>query len=90
MIERVTDVPFSEDPASRYLPWTVGLLVFLATPSRRMLLSAASDLWRQSPSGTLTVQVRRRSTEAMQAPRATRRSELPPNRRVSARGPTVR
>jgi cell division transport system permease protein len=59
MIGGVRDVPLSEDPASRYLPWTVGLLVFLATLALAvtLVLSAASDLWRQSLSGTLTVQI---------------------------------
>ena len=59
MTRRVRDVPLSEDPASRYLPWTVGLLVFLATLALAvtLVLTAASDLWRESLSGTLTVQI---------------------------------
>lgn len=59
MIGRVSDVPLSNDPASRYLPWTVGLLVFLATLALAiaMVLSTAGDVWRQNLSGTLTVQV---------------------------------
>lgn len=59
MIGRVSDVPLSDDPASRYLPWTVGLLVFLATLAfaAGMFLSSAGDTWRQSLSGTLTIQI---------------------------------
>lgn len=59
MIGRVRDVPLSDDPASRYLPWTVGLLVFLATLAfaAGMFLSSAGDTWRQSLSGTLTIQI---------------------------------
>ena len=59
MIGRASDVPLSDDPASRYLPWTVGLLVFLATLAfaAGMFLSSAGDTWRQSLSGTLTIQI---------------------------------
>ena len=59
MIGRVSDVPLSYDPASRYLPWSVGLLVFLATLAfaAGMFLSSAGDTWRQSLSGTLTIQI---------------------------------
>ena len=59
MIGRVSDVPLSDDPASRYLPWTVGLLVFLATLAfaAGMFLSSAGDTWRQSLSGALTIQI---------------------------------
>jgi cell division transport system permease protein len=59
VIGRVSDVPLSDDPASRYLPWTVGLLVFLATLAfaAGMFLSLAGDTWRQSLSGTLTIQI---------------------------------
>ena len=54
-----TDLPLSDDPASRYLPWTVGLLVFLATLSLTvgMFLASAGDNWRRSLTGTLTIQV---------------------------------
>ena len=54
-----TDLPLSDDPASRYLPWTVGLLVFLATLSLAvgMFLASAGDNWRRSLTGTLTIQV---------------------------------
>lgn len=59
MIGGVSDVPLRDDPASRYLPWTVGLLVFLATLALAvgMILASASDVWRENLSGTLTVQV---------------------------------
>ena len=59
MSRYVGDVPLDNDPASRYLPWTVGLLVFLATLALAvgMVLSTAGDVWRENLSGTLTVQV---------------------------------
>lgn len=59
MIGRIGDVPLSGDPASRFLPWTVGLLVFLATLAfaAGMFLSSAGEIWRQNLSGTLTVQI---------------------------------
>jgi len=59
MIARERDVALRSNPASRFLPWTVGFLVFLATLAFAvaMFLASASEYWRQSISGTLTVQV---------------------------------
>ncbi|MEX2453751.1 MAG: cell division protein, partial [Rhodospirillaceae bacterium] len=59
MIGHVTDVPLRNDPASRFLPWMVGLQVFLATLAlaAAMLMATVGDTWRDSLSGTLTVQV---------------------------------
>ena len=59
MIRPMTDLPLGDDPASRYLPWTVGLLVLLATLSLAvgMFLASAGENWRRSLSGTLTIQV---------------------------------
>lgn len=59
MIRATGDVPLRNDPASRYLPWTVGLLVFLATLALAvgMVLASAGEMWRQNLSGTLTVQI---------------------------------
>jgi len=59
MIGREGDVALSGDLASRFLPWTVGFLVFLATLAFAvaMFLGSSSEYWRQSISGTLTVQV---------------------------------
>jgi len=69
-MRRVSDVPLSGDPASRYLPWTVGLLVFLATLAFAvgMFLSTAGETWRQNVSGTLTIQIPAADT-AVQAER---------------------
>ena len=49
MSRYVGDVALDNDPASRYLPWTVGLLVFLATLALAvgMVLSTAGDVWRE-------------------------------------------
>lgn len=59
MIGRVSDVPLSGDPASRFLPWTVALLVFLGTLAfaATMFLHSAGKTWQQNLSGTLTVQI---------------------------------
>ena len=59
MIGRTTDVPLGNDPASRFLPWTVGLQVLLGTLAlaAAMLLATVGDTWRSSLSGALTVQV---------------------------------
>lgn len=59
MIGRVSDVPLSGDPASRFLPWTVALLVFLGTLAfaAGIFLQSAGETWRQNLSGTLTVQI---------------------------------
>ena len=59
MIGRVTDVPLRNDPASRFLPWTVGLQVLLGTLAlaAAMLMATVGDTWRSSLSGTLTVQI---------------------------------
>ena len=59
MIRPSTDLPLGDDPASRFLPWTVGFLVFLATLSLAagMLIVSANENWRRNLSGTLTIQV---------------------------------
>lgn len=59
MMRPPRDLPLSNDPASRYIPWTVGLLVFLATLSLAIgfFLLSAGENWRRSLSGTLTIQV---------------------------------
>ena len=66
MIGRVTDVPLRNDPASRFLPWTVGLQVLLGTLAlaAAMLMATVGDTWRSSLSGTLTVQVPPPETDA--------------------------
>lgn len=53
------DVPLRNDPASRFLPWMVALQVLLGTLAlaAAMLMSTVGDTWRDSLSGTLTVQV---------------------------------
>lgn len=59
MIGRISDVPLSGDPASRFLPWTVALLVFLGTLAfaATMFLHSAGKTWERNLSGTLTVQI---------------------------------
>lgn len=53
------DVPLSSDHASRFLPWLVALLVYLAALALAgtMALGAAVDRWNRELVGTLTVQV---------------------------------
>ena len=53
------DVPLSGDHASRFLPWLVALLVYLAALALAgtMALGTAVDRWNRELVGTLTVQV---------------------------------
>ena len=59
MIRSSTALPLGGDPASRFLPWTVGILVFLATLSLAvgMFIVSANENWRHNLSHTLTIQV---------------------------------
>jgi cell division transport system permease protein len=59
MIPKVTDLPLARDTSSRFLPWLIAFMVYLAGLSlaAAMVLTAASSEWRQGLAGTLTVQV---------------------------------
>ncbi len=55
----VNDLPLARDTSSRFLPWLIAFMVYLAGLSlaAAMVLTAASNNWRQGLAGTLTVQV---------------------------------
>ncbi len=59
MIRRTTDLPLSHDASSRFLPWLIAFMVYLAALAlaATMVLSGASANWRQGLEGTLTVQI---------------------------------
>ena len=59
MFKRPSDLPFSKDGLSWFLPWMVMLMVFFATLTTAGTLSLNSMLarWSRSISGSLTVQV---------------------------------
>lgn len=59
-------VPLGRDASTRFLPWMLGLMMFLAVLSlaTAMALWNAGDDWRQSSRGTLTVQVLPPSADA--------------------------
>ncbi len=55
----VLALPLSRDPSSRFLPWIVGFMVFLAALALAVAMAVANAgaQWRQGLAGTLTVQV---------------------------------
>lgn len=59
MMARRSDLPLSADPASRFLPWLVAVMVLLAALATAVvfLLRDLEAQWRQDAAGTLTVQV---------------------------------
>jgi cell division transport system permease protein len=54
-----SDLPLSDNPAVRILPWIVALMVYLATLTLAggLLVGTMANQWSQGLSGTLTVQV---------------------------------
>lgn len=59
MFSRRSDLPLDKDPASRFLPWLIAFMVFLAILALAgvLLLNQMSQKWDSGLSGTLTVQV---------------------------------
>lgn len=59
IFRRHSDLPLRGDATSRFLPWIIGVMVFLATLSVAGLLLAqdVTQRWRSALAGTLTVQV---------------------------------
>ena len=59
MIRRPTELPLSRDASSRFVPWLIAFMVYLAALAlaATMVLSGASANWRQGLEGTLTVQI---------------------------------
>lgn len=59
MIRGSSALPLSRDASSRFLPWLIGFMVWLAAMAMAvvMILSAAGQQWRTGLAGTLTVQI---------------------------------
>lgn len=59
LFRRSSDLPFSNDTSSWFLPWMVMLMVFFAglTTAGTLSLNAMLSRWSRSISGSLTVQV---------------------------------
>lgn len=59
MISTSPVLPLSRDASSRFLPWLIAFMVWLAAMALAavMVLSAAGDQWRQSLTGSVTVQI---------------------------------
>ncbi|MBI4184863.1 MAG: cell division protein [Proteobacteria bacterium] len=59
MFARDPDVPLRRDTTSRFLPWLIGLMVYLAAllVAGAIALDGAADRWDRAITGTVTVQV---------------------------------
>jgi len=59
MWRRRLDIPFDRDSSVRFLPWIIGLMVYLAglALAGTLVLNGALGRWDRSLSGTLTVQL---------------------------------
>lgn len=59
MIRTAPVLPLARDASSRFLPWLIAFMVWLATMALAavMVLSAAGVQWRESLTGSLTVQI---------------------------------
>ncbi len=59
MFSRRSDLPLDKDALSRFLPWLIAFMVFLAilAMAGMLVLNATASRWDQGIRGTLTVQV---------------------------------
>ena len=59
MFSRPFDLPLDQDGSSRFLPWIIALMVYLAALSLAvaMAIGATAGRWDQGFSGTMTVQI---------------------------------
>ena len=59
MFARRSDLPLDKDALSRFLPWLIAFMVFLAilAMAGMLVLNATASRWDQGIRGTLTVQV---------------------------------
>lgn len=77
-----SDLPLRSDPASRFLPWVVAVMVYLAILALAGALAAHDSVrrWNRSLTGTLTVQIAvptgERNLDAVMADRVDRTLEL--------------
>jgi len=67
MIGPRSDLPLSDNPAVRILPWIVALMVYLATLTLAggLLVASMADEWSQGLTGTVTVQVTPTKNESL-------------------------
>ena len=67
MIGPRSDLPLSDNPAVRILPWIVALMVYLATLTLAggLLVATMADEWSQGLTGTVTVQVTPTKNESL-------------------------
>lgn len=59
MLVRRLDLPLNRDPSTRFMPWMIGFLVYIAALALwgSLTLSDFADEWAAGLSGTLTVEV---------------------------------
>ncbi len=59
MFRRPLDLPLDQDGSSKFLPWIIALMVYLAALSLAvvMAIGAVAGRWDQGLSGTMTVQI---------------------------------
>ena len=59
MLERGADLALDDDPANRYLPWIVALMVYLAALALAgaMVLGSSAGRWQSGHSDRMTVPV---------------------------------
>jgi len=62
-----SDLPLSDNPAIRILPWIIALMVYLATLTLAggLLVATMADEWSRSLTGALTVQVTPTKSESL-------------------------
>ena len=62
-----SDLPLSDNPAIRILPWIIALMVYLATLTLAggLLVATMADEWNRSLTGALTVQVTPTKNESL-------------------------
>lgn len=78
MLSRSASPPLTRDSSSRFLPWIIALMVFLAALAlaAAMLLGGAIERWDRGLSGSLTVQVPPAQTDAQTEKRVERVVEI--------------
>jgi cell division transport system permease protein len=59
MLGKRIDLPFRRDQASRFLPWLIALMVYLAALAAGVsaVLGSAAESWRSDLSGNMTVEI---------------------------------
>ena len=59
MIWKRTDLPLDRDEHSRFLPWLIAFMVFLAVFGFAgiLILNAVAKRWDSGVSGTITIQI---------------------------------